>query len=40
MTDNFQLSLTFPIEYKERLEAYGRRNIEKDVMKKIEKGEI
>jgi hypothetical protein len=40
MTDNFQLSLTFPTEYKERLEAYGRRNIEKDVMKKIEKGEI
>ena len=40
MTDNFQLSLTFPIEYKERLEAYGRRNIEKDVMKKIDKGEI
>jgi hypothetical protein len=40
MTDNFQLSLTFPTENKERLEAYGRRNIEKDVMKKIEKGEI
>ena len=40
MTDNFQLSLTFPIQYKERLETYGRRNIEKDVMKKIEKGEI
>ena len=34
--DFFDFTITFPIIYKERLEKYGRRKIEQDIINKLE----